>query len=509
MLRREMLRQGGLLGGLLPGAALARAKEPQGGGVGDAPNNPAILAPFAASGGTHASNLARRFKDLRTPYDFGARGTTGGTISDDTGALRDAFNQLVREGGGVLYWPARFGAGESITCPRGVDIVGNHRSAIVPDIGFAMDTGIASQLELPTTATLNLAGSVTGLFVNRAGQSWPFATPDAVGAAIARDAGKGITIVGAGARVDHCQVVGFAYGIYSVNNGQVEIDHAAIDCTNGIYIQDGGDICQIKHCHVWPYRGWSFGNERNAEAITHSGDGYTFKGSCDWSYADHCFCFGNNRGFVIDGASNIRLTNCSRDHGGINPQTGPGFAIINAATYVQLINCFGGGHPCVLDSTTTPTQEGWTRIIGGNFIGDAGGIGGTLDGIVANGTKPIQVIGARVEGTRYGVTLGPNCAGSIIVGNVLEGVKAPFHFDSAVLAGGYIKNSNAHQGVVDTYPDTVNLHPPTGPTSGRPKTGYIGMAYFDTTLGIPIYAATVDQATGVTRAWTNASGRGV
>jgi hypothetical protein len=42
----------------------------------------------------------------------------------------------------------------------------------------------------------------------------------------------------------------------------------------------------------------------------------------------------------------------------------------------------------------------------------------------------------------------------------------------------------------------------SGPTSQRPVATYVGQFYFDTTLGIPIWAKTI----GNTTVWINASG---
>lgn len=48
---------------------------------------------------------------------------------------------------------------------------------------------------------------------------------------------------------------------------------------------------------------------------------------------------------------------------------------------------------------------------------------------------------------------------------------------------------------------------PSGTTATRPTNGVtVGLSYFDTTLGYPVFLKTISTTTGVPNTWVNASG---
>jgi len=527
-----MLRAGSLLGGLLPGAALAQARLSN---EADAPIALPPLAPFTAAGATQPIGLAARFDNLRTPYDFGARGVVGGTPTDDTAALNAAFRKLGNEGGGRLYIPGTFHAAGALSTAPNVEICGDFTPTsqqYTPAVSYFSVGG--SKLILGSGITLAKGNILRNCMV--IASDLPSANPATAAAAaslVARMArnGTGITLAGDNCLLDNLQVLGFDHGIRGEGDPAVDrqvLRNIHADNINSIWLAAGGDTCHIIGAHLWPYLTVT---APGPTAGYRSGYGiYTSSNGGSIQIAQ-VTSLGYQVDFMTE-SNSVTYVQCWADGGGANAsgdivgQTG--FGVAGTCGSIQLIHCtsvtnqYGVRHA---------PSNGAVLNIGPGCVFGAGGPGGAgalqSFGILADGHGPVVSIGAIYNGGDAAVNLGPDSGPSIFIGNTFDDAASNFdhvwRVHPAVLPlvtkfGNRVVNSPrglteqtlgtpAMGGAAfhDQMPNQISLGPRHGTTAQRPRTGTPWMAYGDDTLSVMVFAR-VDNA-GVVTGWVNAVGK--
>lgn len=189
---------------------------------------------------------------------------------------------------------------------------------------------------------------------------------------VASFSGTAITIVGTGCKIRDTLILGFDSAITTeleqFNGNRIDISHVRFDCTNGVIMGSGSDITRIQHCHAWPYLTADIpylcdckdGNsevptiEMKRKTAFRSGVAFKLQGNSDSDTIDHCYAYGYNIGFELEGGTyskpggepffesvnSAQLSFCRADSGRIG-ETGNsiGFKIGNYAAQVSLLEC--------------------------------------------------------------------------------------------------------------------------------------------------------------------------
>ncbi|HEY2621197.1 MAG TPA: glycosyl hydrolase family 28-related protein, partial [Acetobacteraceae bacterium] len=301
--------------------------------------NGALAGNVTAAGSTASRALQDRFHDLRTPYDWGAKGD--GT-TDDTAALQAAFNQLGTEGGGRLYIPGSFRAVGALTVPASVEVYGDFTPTSQQYTGSVSYFQVGgSKLILGTSGiTLGKSNILRNIMV--IADSLPRGNPTTNAAAASlvtgmASAGTGITLSADNCLLDSVQVLGFNYGIYASgdpNGDRHMLRNIHGDCNNCIYLAHFGDTTRIQGAHFWPYL--TANSPGTPTDLTRPGNGIWLDTVNCNTPVSQATVFGWMKCFLVNATSAI-FNQCWSDGSGVLGSTG--FATTGACGPVQLCAC--------------------------------------------------------------------------------------------------------------------------------------------------------------------------
>ena len=463
-------------------------------------------------------SLGGNNKDFRTAYDFGAKGSVGGVLVDDTAALNTAFAQTSAQGGGRVYIPDSFYAAGPLTVPPGVEIYGNfatHSEQYAPSGSFFLVPG--SKLILGSGG-LALGRSCILRNIMVLAASAPTSNPTNLTqsqAAITAmtTAGTGINIVGDNCLIDTIQLLGFNYGIRCVGNpafNRQMLRNIHGDCINGIHFETGGDTCRIEGAHFWPYLTAMdpTGTGTGYAGFQRNGVGIYTKASAANLPVLQCTVFGWQTCFQCD-ADSVTWVQCWADG---NAPNSAGFATTGACGICQMTDCVSVANQFAVHHSPS---NGAVLNIKGCSLGPGGPGGSTPTtgasiGIYADGHGPVQAIGNYFNGGNFGIWLGPNThsvsGSNTLIGNIYDDVNGNWGYiysvDPAVIQllvkfGNQVINSSR------SYSDFYPANQATGQPLYDNMPNYINGASFTNTLKL---FAVGGNPNAPELSWTAASG---
>jgi hypothetical protein len=479
-------------------------------------------APFVAMNSTAPVSLAQRFRDLRTPYDFGAKGVVGGTPQDDTAVLNAALKQLGDEGGGRIYLPGTFYAAGALVSAPNVEIYGDFTPTYSPSHSYFSVGG--SKLILGKGG-LKLDNNSIFRNCMVIASNLPKSNPRTAAAAAGfisqmPSNGVGITLAGDNCMLDSLQVLGFNHGIYcdgNANRHMLRNIHG--DNVNSIWLATGGDMCHIIGGHLWPYL---TATAPGPAEYYRSGYGIYTKHNGGSIQIAQVTAYGYQVDFMAD-TNSVTYDQCWAD--GIGNLGSTGYGTVGACGIIQLNSCISVAQQYSVHHS--PSNGAVFNIGAGCQLG-AGGPGGTGERMsccaLADGRGPVQSIGGCYSGGDCAFNLGEHSGASVIIGNMFDDEAGNWdhiwNVEPSVLPlltkfGNRVVNSKrgfSEQAVgtpemrgvavYDMLPNSASLF---GTTASRPVTGYLGMSYRDTTLGYRIWVRSTDGHGNIT-AWENAMG---
>lgn len=125
--------------------------------------------------------------------------------------------------------------------------------------------------------------------------------------------------------VQNCAIAGFSYAVRtpSTSNNRFTVRDVLIDCTNGIDIEQTGDLGKLENCHAWPFTTTNadytdgVSSPSITSALQRTGTAFRFGNAgvgVDWGKMTNCFSYGYAIGFHLDGTRTAILTGCGSDN---------------------------------------------------------------------------------------------------------------------------------------------------------------------------------------------------
>jgi hypothetical protein len=275
--------------------------------------------------------------------DFGADPTGA---NDSSTSFQNAINSLAPLGGTVIVPPGQYKIDNNVYVGiRSTSPVGP-TSPKVANVYLVGPTPAATQ-SLETTEWLNYAcinlsssayfflggmSGIDGLRILRQGLAFTRTEPvNFAGTAIYAAGSQEVS-------VKNCMILGFANAVTYINCPGSVVDSVYFDCTNGIWVDYSLDVTRILNCHGFPWV--TDGAKLTAADNNRSGFGYKFTTVNDWTEVIDCFCYGYNRGYLVDNQATIQFIGCGADNTQVHSSSA-GFVVGNLAANgsVHLIGC--------------------------------------------------------------------------------------------------------------------------------------------------------------------------
>ena len=372
----------------------------------------ASLAAFGGAGlvgysqgasGSVLRTQAEKNQESVSVLDFGADPTG---VADSTAAIQAAVASLGDKGGNIDIRGCRLLVDSgNIDIPACVTLIGDFsdwNGAQAIDNGAVLDyrNTVTSVIILNPLYTINLSASSSIKNVQIVRKGLTFTTSAAASfsgtavSAISSTSNYGNDIYGAS--IENAQILGFTRAVDADYSSRMFIDKLSFDCTNGIRIQNSGDITRIQNVHGWPYVTNQAG-VTNAQNFR-SGEGIFLANMNDApilsavSIINYQTCFDLNTNVSV-----ASLVNCTADGtnqtGTVGFNIGPqnGCSLVNCLAYSQLIGFsindtsnspleFVG---CRYENAGTASQIGFNITqgnvhINGGQINNAGAIGASI-----------------------------------------------------------------------------------------------------------------------------------
>lgn len=430
--------------------------------------------------GSAARSITSKFKETRSATDFSGCDPTGAV--DSTTCFTNALASF-GTGGGTLLVSGKFLLDSSLTIPAGVSLLGqckmpgtNGTNASAPYGDY--NCGV---LMVNSAASINMsAGSnLTSLLIYRAGMTFPPANSSAF-------AGTAVTAAGDDVSLMATQIMGFNKAFYSDGYQRARIEYLYSDNTNGVEITDALDVPYISHSHFWPFSNIGVGGSYTN--ITRSGKCIYLHDTVDWPKLDSNFCWGYNRGVVLENVNSATVIGGGADNAfsGVPLNTGSiGLEVLGTSTDTNVVGFqaaaqeTAGIHIDTTGSTMLTNSAVWggsshailidagdTTVTGGIL----GGLAGVSNGIsISSGTPSVSISGVKF-GTISGNPINLSAANS----NLRVGVNNYGSYSGVVAGSNFTTKSIASADPLPVLPG-YDSYVVTGTTNfGGIKAGITG-----------------------------------
>jgi hypothetical protein len=246
-------------------------------------------------------------------------GAIGDGATNDSAAFNAALAALGATGGAVHVTSSKMYVIDSdVTVPSNCFLVGSMKMAESPGHNFSAPWGQIGAIVLNSAARLILksGAGLRGLLVRRKGMTFPPSL-----ASLASFAGTAISITNDppgpstpgpnGASVMDCAILGFNLGIYANNTARLRFANLLVDCNNGVWIDQSGDVGTFENVHVTPVSTLeTFTNTSNWDVLERPGVGMLFSGpSADGAVITGGGVYGHQIGIRFDSGNGARLSN--------------------------------------------------------------------------------------------------------------------------------------------------------------------------------------------------------
>lgn len=248
--------------------------------------------------------------------EFGAIGNagvsgTGAGVADDSTAFQAANDYLAARGGGTITYNKRHYIGANVDLSKNVTLKGptgradpGNPFSYLPPIWAAMQSVPALIISPTARISRQSGGGLSGVFAFRKGIKLDGTDVPSEFAGTAF-----ITAVSDGTFVEHCSVVGFQQAFYDTDNSRTKFDDVLIDCNEGIYCANSGDINRYRSVHCY---GVTQANATGHQSFSdRSGTAFYFGGSGNGGPTlEDCFAYSFAAGIFLDTPGSYTIANC-------------------------------------------------------------------------------------------------------------------------------------------------------------------------------------------------------
>lgn len=434
--------------------------------------------------GSVGRTLSDRLSDWVSVKDFGAKGDWNGSSgTDDSAAFTAAFTYLGTSGG-VVFVPnfMKCLIDANITVPANVTLRGPHDLIGTPGSNVSTPyQNIGGALIVNSSAKITMLSDscIQGLLIYRKGMVFPAGNAAAF-------AGTAIEITGDDASIFGCMVLGFNFGVKSINAQRPRIEYLLADNVNCVDVTNCLDVGYLSNCHCWPFSTIASSGSV-ADWAVRNGNGFNIHDGADWFKVTNCFTLGYANGFLVSNVNSATFLSCGAD-GTASLAGSIGFNIIGNSQENRLIGCQASGLDIGFRVATTGGIQtnlvncnSWgnhlASVNGRNLIvlsGDVSVLGGTFrqgsSGVFVNNIgSRVTITGVRIQDVTTAPIYNALSSPLIFLSNPDFGnfTGAPAIFQGAV--------QDVPSGATTTVPNSGDVFTVSGTTNfGALFGGYVG-----------------------------------